>query len=182
MEKAVAITSTESVTNVTSLLNICLLYQIDRQYNQRMSRIINGVFGLAFNDNGQVLLTQRYEPTHPDVHLKWQAPGGGQEFGEHLEDTLKREMNEELGIKDCVILDHRPTFHFNVWDKLGKNPTQVNLFVYVISIGNQQPVISDKESNDLGWFTLDEVKTLDTLSEVVDMVEQGYKVYQSLKH
>ena len=46
------------------------------------------ILGLIENQNHEFLLSQRYEPKLPEVHLKWDLPGGRNEFGESLEETL----------------------------------------------------------------------------------------------
>jgi ADP-ribose pyrophosphatase len=53
-----------------------------------------GVGGLLLRD-GKVLLALRRRP--PEAGY-WSLPGGRVEFMERLEDALRRELNEELGI------------------------------------------------------------------------------------
>lgn len=55
--------------------------------------------------NGKILLIKRVKPNRS----YWVFPGGGKEKGESLEDCLKREMSEELGLrvdkyKKCITL------------------------------------------------------------------------------
>ncbi len=144
--------------------------------NKPMPKIVNGVFGLAFDTNGNVLLTQRNDPDEPKAHLKWQIPGGGQEFGEHPEETLKRELNEELGLTDFTLLNPRPFVSFSIWGK-GESAVHVNLFTYIISIGTQTPHIGDEETADWKWYTIQETLALDTLSNVKETVLQAHKIY-----
>jgi 8-oxo-dGTP pyrophosphatase MutT (NUDIX family) len=144
-----------------------------------MTKIVNGVFGLAINSEGKFLLSQRYQPQHPDVHLKWQLPGGGQEVGEHLTDTLKREMKEELGV-ECTILTPAPVVNFSLWEHEGEGKTHVNLFVYVIDIGEQIPFVNDEETNAFQWFTRNEIETLETLPNVKEQVDEALQLFHSL--
>jgi len=48
-------------------------------------------------NNGKILIAQRAE--NQNLAGKWEFPGGKVESGETLEECLKREINEELGIK-----------------------------------------------------------------------------------
>lgn len=140
-------------------------------------KIVNGAFGAIFNAQGQILLTQRYEPETPEAHLKWQLPGGRQEFGESLEKTLLRELCEELGINECTILNHQPLTYFNIWEINKKDKTHVNLFVYVATIGSQVPFINDGETNDLGWYSLHQASKLDFLPHGKEMIVDANEIY-----
>ncbi len=142
--------------------------------------ILNGVLGLAFNDKHQVLLSQRFQPETPEAHLKWQIPGGGQEYGEHMLETLKREMMEELGVK-CDVLDERPLIYTSFWDKGKPGELQVNLIIYVISIGKQIPKIEDVETNDWMWVDIDEVAALPLLPQTNEIVRHAYEIFLKKK-
>ncbi|MBD3279522.1 MAG: NUDIX domain-containing protein, partial [Candidatus Pacebacteria bacterium] len=52
-----------------------------------------GVGALIFNDEGHLLLTLRGEKAKNE-RGKWEIPGGAVEFGETIEQALKREMKE----------------------------------------------------------------------------------------
>ena len=52
--------------------------------------------GLVFNKNGELLIDQRLESSN--MGGMWEFPGGKQEIGESIEQTIKREIREELGI------------------------------------------------------------------------------------
>jgi mutator protein MutT len=56
------------------------------------------VLGIIFNTEGKVLITKRSDPNVAKAHMLWDFPGGKNEFGEKLEQTLKREILEETGL------------------------------------------------------------------------------------
>lgn len=144
-----------------------------------MQKIINGAFGVALRSDGKVLLTQRNQPESPEAHLKWQFPGGGQEFGEELHETLKRELYEELGIKSFRILDQRPVCAISIWNP-GEDAVQVNLFNFLIDIGQNVPIIGDEETADFKWYTIEEATKLDTLPKVQEVLKKAVSIYRSL--
>ena len=61
------------------------------------NKITHVAVAAVINDNDEVLISQR----HPDSHLGglWEFPGGKLEPGETIEQALKRELHEELGIR-----------------------------------------------------------------------------------
>jgi len=54
---------------------------------------INQVYGIVFNDKGEILIARESSDG------KWQLPGGKPEKGETIEETLKRELLEEVDVK-----------------------------------------------------------------------------------
>jgi len=48
---------------------------------------------LIYNDAGQILVVKEIDRTY------WDLPGGGMDFGETIESSLKRELLEEVGYK-----------------------------------------------------------------------------------
>jgi 8-oxo-dGTP diphosphatase len=64
-------------------------------YNDLIGRRSHlGVAAVIFNDRGQVLLIRQSYG-----HRAWDLPGGGRERRESLEEALRRELREEIGIE-----------------------------------------------------------------------------------
>lgn len=111
--------------------------------------------GIVFN-NGKILLLRNnpvgFELGHKEELGNWEIPGGRMEPGESDEQTLKREIEEEIGIEPSVgrsILD----FEFSPRDDViirGK--------CYVCSVPTREIKLEkDGRRHDLAiWVTLDE--------------------------
>ncbi len=138
--------------------------------NHKPLPIVIGVVGLAINDKGQVLLTQRHQPQDPEVHLCWQLPGGGMEFGESPEQTLAREMQEELGVSVRIVYPH-PIAKTSIFAT--KEPFHVTLLCYVVSIDSQTPMLNDPETAAWKWTTLDEAAKLRTLPLTMEFIQEA---------
>ena len=52
--------------------------------------------GLVFNNKGQLLIDQRLESS--SMGGMWEFPGGKKNSAESIQDTIERELKEELGI------------------------------------------------------------------------------------
>lgn len=65
------------------------------------------VKALVFNDKDEILLVR-------EGGKDWDIPGGGIDHGESIEETLRRELEEEIGLKDHftykVVSVENPTF------------------------------------------------------------------------
>ena len=122
-----------------------------------------GVGAVIVNDNGTFFLAKRGGEARNEAG-KWEFPGGGMDFGDSFTETLKREMKEEHGV-DVEIIDLLEfTSHFIPEDKEHwVGPT------YRCRIISGEPQICEPHKCDqIGWFTLDEIKKLD-LSVVTKM-------------
>lgn len=87
---------------------------------RKVTRI--GVYGVAIKDN-KILLVEK--GTGGSYSGLWDLPGGGVEFGETAEETLRREFREEVGMSfeqmehlsnysHCAKVFHVPDpFHFH---------------------------------------------------------------------
>ena len=57
---------------------------------------MESVVAAIIKEGSKVLLSKRDSPNHPSEDGKWEFPGGKIKEGEQPEDTLKREIWEEL--------------------------------------------------------------------------------------
>jgi 8-oxo-dGTP diphosphatase len=109
----------------------------------------------------QRLPDSRFEPN------KWEFPGGKVDFGEHPEGSLKRELEEELG----VIIKVGPlyTLASHVYDQNGLKRHVVILF-YRCELVSGEPSIIDCQ--DIKWVTRQELESFSYVEGDLDIVEK----------
>jgi 8-oxo-dGTP pyrophosphatase MutT (NUDIX family) len=103
-----------------------------------------------FYSNDRVLMLK-------DDKGNWELPGGKLEFGEHPQDTLKRELEEELALNDVSIDEV-----INVWDFTAKymdDDYQFVIIVFKCSSLEYKITISD-EHTEYKWADHFEIDTL----------------------
>lgn len=115
----------------------------------------------------------RKDEDQPDVHMKWEFPGGKIEFGETPEDCLKREFLEETGM-EISIKQLLPFSQTNYWDSdWGKQ--QVTCFVYLCELVAEHEKPEDHHVEKTEWIPIDDVSHLDSLpgtGEVIAIVKK----------
>ena len=109
-----------------------------------------GAYGVYIK-NSQIYLTQK--KSGPYIGL-WDLPGGGIEFGESPEETLKREFLEEAALK----IGKFEFFHLNTsnreYDKDGEKVQfhHIGMIYKVIDAVSVEGLIPDEEGR---WFVID---------------------------
>jgi len=87
---------------------------------------------------------------------KWQNLGGKIEVGETVEDGIKREVKEEIGLK----IDKTPFFLQSYsWKKDNNSKVRLGL-IFLVSLEGRikdYHIKLDAELQDFGWFTLEEI-------------------------
>ena len=122
-------------------------------YDYPMPAVTADIAVLRVTETPEILLIRRkYEP-FKDM---WALPGGFLNMDETLEQTARRELEEETGIKAGELLK------FDTYDKPGRDPrgrtiTQVFVLIWDESMG--EPIASD-DAAEIKWLPLNETPAL----------------------
>lgn len=117
------------------------------------------------------LLTKRNDRLQ-NYHGKWQLPGGGLDFGESLEDCVRREMREELAL---VIEDVRliPKIYHRVYKDEWHGVLISFLHEFAIT---PTKIILNEEASEYGWFTVEEAEKLESFPYVLEYIQEAHKL------
>jgi len=126
-----------------------------------------GVGAMIFNDREKVFLAKR-GPKARNEAGKWDFPGGSVEFGETVENAIKREIKEEFDINIEILELLEVNNHIIPEEKQHWiSPT------FIARIVSGEAKIMEKDKNEkIGWFTLDKIPRPLTITS-----EQNYKTY-----
>lgn len=115
------------------------------------------------------LFTLRVD-SHPQMQ-KWQIPGGGLEFGESPQETLHREVKEELGIK-VTIITPLPYFGSTV-----RSSWHGIILPFLCSMKNaNDPIILNEEANAFRWFPFNALNSLPLLEQSERVIAEAEKI------
>ncbi len=148
-------------------------------------RLIAGVLAVAFDNTGNLLLTQRNDPTKPNEHQRWQFPGGAIEFGEHPEQALFREIKEELQVTDVELLHKQPIIRSTTYTKPdnegAETAYQLLMFAYLVTLPKEVNIDNDPETSAYAWVPYSQLETLNTLPLVRGIAEEAKKIWETVK-
>ena len=124
-----------------------------------------GVKALITNDKGDVFLlrvdTSHFRDKNSNLYY-WDIPGGRIQEGHSVEDTLLREVEEEVGTSHIEVKRHFDSFISNIKIPLenGKFDGLI-LFVFLCRFKNPgQKIILNEESTEYKWTSIEEAKQL----------------------
>ena len=101
---------------------------------------------VIWNEAGKILIDKR-KPGGTFGGL-WEFPGGKKETGETIEDCIKREVLEELGI-EVAIEEHLITIEHNY--------SEIIVTLHVYHCRYLQGIPKTIECDEFKWVTLDEI-------------------------
>ena len=125
-------------------------------------KIIKAVVGVLRNESGQLLIAKRQD--HQFMAGFWELPGGKIEDGETTEETIIRELNEELGIKVNALSLHQ-TMQHTYADRT------VELCIYNIDQYQNTPL--GIEGQQIAWASVQELhnyQLLPTMKAFIDSI------------
>ena len=125
---------------------------------------------LVRNGEGKILLQKRVDPKIIGADGKWEFPGGRVDYGEDPAETARRECKEEVG---CEIKITRllPLVRSKVWQRTEGNEQHVLVVCYEAEWLSGEPVPEDPMVSEAGWFSQDEIASLDILEGIAEFIE-----------
>lgn len=124
-------------------------YQKLRQFLGHDPILTSGTILIVFNEKKEILMQLRSD------FKQWGFPGGGLELGESLEETARRELEEETGLildtlKLIDVVSGEETYReYPNGDKVYDITA-----IYEVTKYHGNLKINDDESLDFGWFSL----------------------------
>jgi nucleoside triphosphatase len=129
------------------------------------------VTAFILNDKGDKCLIVKRSPDETAFPGKWAFVGGKLERGEKLEDTLRREVKEEVGLE----VEGKPEF-FSDWTFI--RPDDVNVVAICFKLRAKGEVKLEENSfTDYKWVGVDDLKGLNLISgmdkQIKEVLENG---------
>ena len=135
-----------------------------------------GCYGIVYNDDGQVLLIKKSRGAYKD---KLDLPGGGIEYGESTDDTLKREFEEEVGLKIENYKLKTVVTNYVVWnlDETHLEDLQHIAIIYDVTLDKSSFDKIKKDADGLDslgaeWYDVDSLN-IDDLSPIAKIIKES---------
>ncbi len=130
-------------------------------------KLLNIAIAPIIQKNKILLLKREKSP----FRALWGMPGGKAEFGEHIEDVIKRELFEETGLRVELkrILAVLSEIFFNT--KIEENDRHNILFLCEVTVDDFSKVKNSTEGN-LKWFDLNNLSKTEIIPSDYEMIKQ----------
>lgn len=120
---------------------------------------------MIFNDKGELFLSKRSKKTSNEWGC-WETPGGSVDFGEKLEDAVKREIREEYGV-DIDIIEQFPAADHLIPEE--KQHWVATTFLCKVKDGQTPKILEPHKCDEIGWFPLDKLPSPLSIITKIDL-------------
>lgn len=136
--------------------------------------------GVLINHENKIFLTRKIERN------EWSLPKGGQEEGETLVQTAKREIEEETGFKDIELVSEEQIGHvyFEFLNPKTGNQSGKNVYFYLFRAIDENQVHTPemtKEGFEGRWMDFDKALELIAFENVKAVVENARRLLGKLQ-
>jgi len=119
-----------------------------------------GVKALVVNDKNEILVLMTNPEEAGHYHPKhWDLPGGRIKKNDSIEDTLRKEIAEELGIDNVMILEHFDTHISNLKIPVDGEMVGLLMVIYKCKLPDEKIKLSF-EHLEYKWTSINEAKEL----------------------
>ena len=141
--------------------------------------IFTSAGGVLINGDGKIFLTRKIERN------EWGLPKGGQEDGESLIDTAKREIEEETGFRNIELVRDEQIGHnyFEFVNPHTGKQSGKNVYFFLFRIINDERVDTPemvKEGFEGRWVNFDEAMDLIAFEDVKVVVKNAKELLERL--
>lgn len=95
----------------------------------------------------------------------WELPGGGLEVNESFTDGIKRELEEEIGVK-AIDIPNQPTF---IWKLIDKNGVPKIMMAFKVEVDSFDFKGKAEESVGFGFFTKEEIEKMNLHPNIMEL-------------
>ena len=121
-----------------------------------------GIKALITNDKNEILILKANPAELVGGGVHWDIPGGRIKQGDSVEETLRKEVEEELGIdgNDIEIIRQFDASVSNLKIPVGNEIFGLVLFVYLCKLKEAVEFNLSSEHTEYKWASVDEAKEL----------------------
>lgn len=134
------------------------------------SQPIVGVGAIVLRDHDVLLVRRGKEP----LKGVWSLPGGALELGENLEDGIRREVREEVGLE----VEVGPIVE--VFERITPDEKGAIRYHYVLIDYLCRPtggtLVAADDADDARWFAVNELKNIDITEGTPPVIEKAFRM------